>query len=173
MGNEKLLEYYRLFDALLYTMTNVDSFDIEEIKAALAELCKFFQISKGITEFYQNISNEKANKGDIFVGYDNGEDCVEIISRRIVTKSMAVVKCSAYRSEKLPPLSSDDVMRVDLVMRTVLSFISRNRLQNVVEKFTFYDEYGYRNVRSFIRYIDKLNEKGIRYLLQFAAFYTY
>ncbi|SEH37142.1 EAL domain, c-di-GMP-specific phosphodiesterase class I (or its enzymatically inactive variant) [Ruminococcus flavefaciens] len=161
MGNEELLEYYRLFDALLYTMTDVESFDIEEIKNALADLCKFFKISKGITEFYQNISNEKANKGDVFVGYDNGEDCVEIISRRIVTKSMAVVKCSAYRSEKIPPLSADDVQRVDLVMRTVLSFISRNRLQNVVEKFTFYDEYGYRNVRSFIRYIENLDEKGI------------
>jgi len=161
MGNEELLEYYRLFDVLLYTMTDVERFDIEAIKNALADICNFFQISKGITEFYQNTSSERAHKGDVLVGYDNGEECVEVISRRIVTKSMAVVKCSAYRSPKLEPLSPDDVKRVDLVMRTVLSFVSRNRLQSVVEKFTFFDEYGYRNVRSFIRYIEKLDEKGI------------
>lgn len=161
MGNEKLLEYYSLFDTLLYAMTDVDTFDFDKIKSALADMCKFFNISKGITEFYQSVSNEKMNKGDVFVGYDNGEGGVEIISRRIVTKTMAVVKCSAYRSEKLEPLSDEDLKRVDLVMRTVLSFVSRYRLQCVIERFAFYDEYGYGNVRAFIRYLEKLNEKGI------------
>ncbi|SHM23073.1 putative bifunctional diguanylate cyclase/phosphodiesterase [Ruminococcus flavefaciens] len=159
MGNEKLLEYYSLFDKLLISMTNLEGFDLELIKKALAELCEFFKISKGITEFYQSPSNEKIHRGDIFVGYDNGEEGVEIISRRIVTQTGAVVKCSVYRSDKLPPLTDDEYHRVDIVMRTVLSFISRHRLQGAVEKFAFYDEFGYRNVRYFIRYLEQLNER--------------
>jgi EAL domain-containing protein (putative c-di-GMP-specific phosphodiesterase class I)/GGDEF domain-containing protein len=169
MGNEKILEFYRLFDNLLVTMTDLEEFNYDLIKKALAEICVFFQISKGTTEFYQNISNEKANKGDIFVGYDNGEEGVEIINRRIVTNTMAVVKCCVYRSDKLEPLTDDEMHRLDIVMRTVLSFVCRNRLQNVVEQFTFYDEYGYKNVRFFIRYLEQLNEKGI--LSRYTAIY--
>ena len=45
MGNERLLEYYRLFEELLRSMTEIDGFDLEQIKKALAELCKLFRIS--------------------------------------------------------------------------------------------------------------------------------
>ncbi|MDD7516621.1 putative bifunctional diguanylate cyclase/phosphodiesterase [Ruminococcus flavefaciens] len=163
MGNERLLEYYRLFEELLRSMTEIDGFDLEQIKKALAELCKLFRISKGTTEFYKSINHEKTGKGDIFVGYDNGEDSIEIISRRIVTKTMAVVKCSAYMSKNDEPLSDVEYEKVDLIMKTLLSFISRNRLQSVVEKFAFYDNNGYRNVRSFIRYLEQLNEHNQLY----------
>lgn len=163
MGNERLLEYYRLFEELLRSMTEIDGFDLEQIKKALAELCKLFRISKGTTEFYKSINHEKTGKGDIFVGYDNGEDSIEIISRRIVTKTMAVVKCSAYMSKNDEPLSDVEYEKVDLIMKTLLSFISRNRLQSVVEKFAFYDNNGYRNVRLFIRYLEQLNEHNQLY----------
>ncbi len=157
MDKGKKLEFYELFEKLLAALNRPDGFDIDEIQTALGAVCDFFHISKGITEFYKSVSYEKAGRGEIFVGYDNGKGGKEIVHRRIVTKSMAVVKCSAFMPDDCEPLTEEEKYKLDLVMRTLLSFVSRYRLQSVVEKFGFYDDSGYKNVRAFLRYLENLN----------------
>ena len=73
---------------------------------------------------------------------------------------MTVAKCIVFRHRDALPLSEEDTQRVTMIMDMILSFISRNRLEDIVERLTFFDDNGYRNLRSFIRYLEQLNEKN-------------
>ena len=159
MDNDKLNIYYRELEKLITAMVDTEGLDLDRINNALAGLCKLFRVSKGVTEFYKSLSHEKSGRGEVFVCYDSGEGGKEVMGRRIVTKSMSVAKCRVYMPSTAAPLSPEEREKVDLVMKMVLTFISRNRLQTVVERLTFYDDNGYRNIRSFFRYVEQLNEK--------------
>ncbi|MBP5363157.1 MAG: EAL domain-containing protein [Ruminococcus sp.] len=159
MDSEKLTKYYELLEKLIITTNDTENFSVEKINEPLAELCKLFRISKGVTEFYKSAAHEKSGRGDIFVCYDSGEGGKEIMGRRIVNESMAVAKCRVYMTNGAKPLNDEELEKVDLIMQTVLNFISNYRTQKVVERLTFYDDDGYRNIRAYIRYIEQLNEK--------------
>ncbi len=159
MENDRLIRYYELLEQLLTTMNDTDDFTLDKLNVSLAELCKLFRVSKGVTEFYKSTSNEKSGRGEVFVCYDSGEGGREVMGRRIVTKSMAVAKCRVYMPADAEPLTDEEREKIDLILKTVLSFVGNNKLQKMVERLTFYDDSGYRNLRSFMRYIEQLNEK--------------
>ncbi|MBQ9898340.1 MAG: EAL domain-containing protein [Ruminococcus sp.] len=159
MDKEKLFTYYQHTERLLTIMTDMDGFKVEDINTELSGLCRLFRISKGITEFYSSLEHERSHKGEVLICYDDGRKCHEVLSKRIVTKAMTVVKATVYMADGEEPLSDEERKKVQLLMKTVLSFVARNRLQNIVERLTFYDDNGYRNMRSFMRYIQQLNDK--------------
>ena len=160
MDNNTLLDYYIQLERFLNALVSYSSNDLSEIKETLAELCKYFGVSKGVTKFYKSVVHEKSGIGEEIVCYDDGTDGVEFIKKRIVTKSMTVAKCIVYRHRDALPLSEEDTQRVTMIMDMILSFISRNRLEDIVERLTFFDDNGYRNLRSFIRYLEQLNENN-------------
>lgn len=160
MDNNTLLDYYIQLERFLNALVSYSSNDLSEIKETLAELCKYFGVSKGVTKFYKSVVHEKSGIGEEIVCYDEGTEGVEFIKKRIVTKSMTVVKCIVYRHRDALPLSEEDTQRVTMIMDMLLSFISRNRLEDIVERLTFFDDNGYRNLRSFIRYLEQLNENN-------------
>ena len=159
MTDEKKEKFYILLEKMLSAMTNVDYFDIKAVKCALADICRYFDACKAVSEFYMSITNEKAGRGEIRIGYDDGRECGQVIYERILTKSMAVVKGSVYFPCGVPLPTGEDEKKVRIVIRVLLNFLSRHRLEGVVEKFTFYDDFGYRNIRSFMRYLEQLSEK--------------
>ena len=160
MDNNTLLDYYIQLERFLNALVSYGNNDLSEIKETLAELCKYFDVSKGVTKFYKSVVHEKSGIGEEIVCYDDGTEGVEFIKKRIVTKSMTVVKCIVYRHRDALPLSEEDTQRVTMIMDMILSFISRNRLEDIVERLTFFDDNGYRNLRSFIRYLEQLNENN-------------
>ena len=160
MENNTLLDYYIQLERFLNALVSYGNNDLSEIKETLAELCKYFGVSKGVTKFYKSVVHEKSGIGEEIVCYDDGTEGVEFIKKRIVTKSMTVVKCIVYRHRDALPLSEEDTQRVTMIMDMILSFISRNRLEDIVERLTFFDDNGYRNLRSFIRYLEQLNENN-------------
>lgn len=159
METDKQIRYYELLEQLIAVTRDTDNFSIERINEPLAGLCRLFRVSKGVTEFYKSANHEKSGRGEVFVCYDSGEGGSEIMGRRIVDESMAVSKCRVYMAEGTEPLSAEEREKVDLVMKVVLSFISNSRLRKIVERLTFYDDNGYRNMRSFIRCLEQLNER--------------
>ena len=163
MDNERTLKYYNLLEEMLTLTTNPKCFDVEKIYANLTKLCKLFRLSKGQTEFYQTIAREKNGNGNVYVCYDSGEKSHAVIEKRIVTKSMAVVKISVYMADNEPPLTPLEEKRITLVMMTILRFVSHNRLQDVVERFAYHDDAGYPNLRAFIRYIENLSQSSSLY----------
>ncbi|WP_295078051.1 bifunctional diguanylate cyclase/phosphodiesterase [Ruminococcus sp.] len=159
MLNERDEHFHLLMEKLVRAMTGTDRIDKYAVLRAVAEFCKEFHISRAVSEFYQSITFEKQNKGETIIGYDDGNSGDVILCERIHTRSMAIIKGTFAMSKDAPPISEEDESKLRLIIRMLLSFISRYRLEGVIEKFTFYDDTGYRNVRSFLRYLEQLNEE--------------
>ena len=54
--------YYYWMEQLIQALTRLPEFDIQEIFAALTELCKLFRVCKGVTCFYDNEEKEAAKE---------------------------------------------------------------------------------------------------------------
>ena len=153
--------YNKLFERMIDSMTDMTNFDREEFVSILHEICHFFDLSKGVTEFYTSLSAEREKKGEILVDYDDGRGEGKVaVFRRTITPSKTVIKSTLYKSADSESLSDEEYRKLDLMLRAMLSFISRNRLQTAVEKLAFYDEYGYPNLNYFMRHLEMMNEKG-------------
>ena len=163
MDKKREETYYRLLEKMTDTMTDPENFKRENFVGVLSEIAKLFRISKGVTEFYKTVSQEKTGDGEIMVDHDNGKSGKVILQKRYVTRTMAVVKATLYAAVDEEPLPEDELMRLDILTRAMLSFVSMNRLQIAVEQMGFYDESGYPNVRSFKRFLEKTNENGSLY----------
>lgn len=145
--------FHEQLERLLTAMTCIDDFDKAEIHAALEELCKLFGVEKCVSSLFQNEFYERVGDGDVRIGYDSGEECVEVMRLRKMTGTMAVGVVQVFRKKGAPPYDKEEEERVMLLMKTVLSFMARNRLQEVVEKLTYHDDNGFRNMRCYTRYL--------------------
>lgn len=161
MDSKREQTYNILFARMINSMTDLNDFDREEFIRLLCEICRFFDLSKGVTEFYDSLSAEKDGRGEIMIDYDDGRGEGKIaVFRRTVTPSKTVIKSTLYKSADSENLTDDEYRKLDLMLKAMLSFISRNRLQSVVEKLAFYDEFGYPNINYFSRELEMMNEKG-------------
>ncbi len=162
MSDQKTIEYYQLLEKLNWALSSTGEFDRQAYIVILRRICELFHIAKGETEFYRSPNHEKNGEGECFCDFDNGHGDKILVRRRIVTKTNAVVIGTLYVREDEPPFSQEDIDRVDLMLRVIVSFVSRRRLQNVVEMLGYYDENGYPNLRSFKRFLDiKAEERGL------------
>lgn len=152
--------FFTLLEKLLTAMTHLDGFDRPMILETLEQLCGLFDVEKCSATFYRSEYYEHSSQGDSFIGYDSGVPCVPVLTLRKVTETMSVGVCEVFRREDAPPFTEQEHDRVMLLMKTVLTFYARNRLLQVVEKLTFFDDSGYRNMRSFIRYLTREGRSG-------------
>ena len=154
MNNERELDFYRLY-TLLASLTQIvnQEPDIPQIEKILNEIAAMFRLSKAVTHFYRSPADEKLGKGEEMCSYDTGKDGKPIHTVRFVTRLMAITSMTIYMAEDEKPLSNEELFMADLTMRTALAFISRNRLQVIAEELAFYDDMGFRNIRSFFRYM--------------------
>ena len=160
MMTERNETFYNLMERLFRAMTQVDRFDKFAILHAIGDFCKFYGISKAVSEFYQNVTNQKQGKGDKILAFDDGNAGDIVYTERILTRARAIIIGTAYMSKNAPALSEDEENKLRLIIRMLLSFLSRHRLEGVVEQYVFYDDTGYRNIRSFLRYLEILNENN-------------
>lgn len=154
MDETKQKIYYHYLEALIKSLTRFEGPDLPGINHALGEICQLVHISKGVTLFYNSLEHEKKNRGEEFVCYDSGEACEILIEKRFVTEAMTVVICRVYQAVNTPPLEPWERERVELLMQTIMGFLSSHRLKQIVEKLRFYDEDGYRNRRHFMRMLE-------------------
>lgn len=160
MDEIKRAAYTVLFEKMINSMTDPENFDRDEFVGILNEICELFHVAKGVTEFYKSLSDEKDGRGEILIDYDNGRGEKVIISRRIITKTKAIIKGTLYAANDEEPLTEEEREKLDLMLRSLLSFVSRNRLQTTVERLVFYDQQGYTNLNYFFRHLEMLNAQG-------------
>ena len=72
MDSKREQTYNILFARMIDSMTDLNDFDREEFIWLLYEICRFFDLSKGVTEFYDSLSAEKDGRGEIMIDYDDG-----------------------------------------------------------------------------------------------------
>ena len=159
-NTEQRTRFYELFTQLVSAMTDFNAIDIPLIESLLVELCVLLRLSKAETFLYNSLEEEKLGKGERLCSYDTGEG-EPVVTFRIETSIMTVGKMIAYMKPGDPPLSDDERNMVELAMRTTLSFLSRNRYKNVIEMLAFYDDAGYRNLRSLQNHYREMYKKGM------------
>ncbi len=159
MSNSNIdeVKYHEIFERMIACITDAEGFERDKFVGILADVCHLFDLCHGVTEFYTGPCEEKAGKGEILEDYNDGRKGEVILSRRIVTPQMTVIKSTVYRPADSFELTELDLKRLDLVNRTLMTFISRNRLQTEVEKLAFYDLAGYPNMNSFNRRLAELD----------------
>ena len=163
MDTEKRQKYYEILERITDMTCQPENFDREAFVDCLNEFCDLFKISKGVTEFYTNVRFESQGVGEVLVDRDNGHGDIEILNRRIVPKTGVVIIGRLYRAKEDEPLTEEEMEKVDMVHRLLMSFIARNRLQRTVYMFAFFDEDEYKNRRAFMRYIDEKIEAHEQY----------
>ena len=154
MNAERELRFYKLYEQLASLTQIVNQKpDIPQIESLLNEISSMFRLSKGITHFYRTPSDEKRGIGEEMVSYDLGIPDKPIHTVRFVNRLMSISTMTVYMSEDEPPLTEEELFKVDLTMRTALAFICRNRLQVIAEELAFNDDMGFKNIRRFFNYI--------------------
>lgn len=141
-------------------MTSLNSFDIPEIFATLANLCKILRISKGVTSFFQNEKKELAGDGDVFVCYDSGEEHVLVNSMRLLTPAQTVIICDVYQAKGAAPLTVEEKHRVEIIQRMMLSYLNRSRQEEIIQRLMYYGDDGFHNLRFFYAEIMRLKKAG-------------
>lgn len=154
-SDDKDAQFYKLYSQLGSAITDINGIDIRLIENLLIKICILLRLSKAATKVYKNQQDEEAGICETLSCYDNGKECVPVSTLRLVTSIMSIATITVYMSPDEEPLSEDEKLKVDLVMRTMLSFVSRNRLQNAVYELAYFDEAGYPNLRSWKAYLFK------------------
>ena len=172
-SDDQKTRFYELFIKLVSLMTDLKA-SIEantpEIENILVEICSMFRLSKAVTRLYKNPKDEVQGIGETLSCYDTGVDGEEIISFRVVTSVMSIGVMRVYMSKDETPLAEEEKWYVELTMRTVLSYVTRNRLKDMVYELAYFDDFGYGNQRNYMNYLmqnrDRLNGMiAIRYNL--------
>lgn len=158
MTDENRKKYYKLLESMLDNLSSFNGFDREALRHTSAEFCKLFRLSRGTTEFYRSPTHEQNGQGEVYTDYEDHKESRVIIQHRFLSPSMAVIKGSLYMALDEPPLDEEELAKADVVLRVIISFLCRIRLLGVVERFAFYDDTGYPNIRSFMRHLEKLKE---------------
>lgn len=147
-------------ERFLHTMSAMEPITQENVTDAISELCEIMRVAKAVTSFYDNEMFEQLSDGRVVVGYDNGKPCRAVATRRMVTSIMTVIVCEVYMAYDEPDWSAEERQRADLVMSMIQTFVSRSRLQKVVDRLTYRDDDGYPNVRSYLRYMERMGRAG-------------
>ena len=161
MNNELELRFYHLYSQLAsLTQTVTQKPATEQIEAILNEIAAMFRLSKGVTRFFRSPADEQLDRSEVMCSYDTGKEGKPVHTVRFVTRLMSITTMTVYMSEDEEPLTDDEMFKVDLTMRTAVAFISRNRLQSIAEELAFFDDMGFRNIRSFFKYMMWGNTPG-------------
>lgn len=147
------VRFYELYEKLLAAFVSFDHPDVPLIESLLIKIAKMFRLAKGVTYVFKNKQEEADGTGETFCCFDLGVKCHEILSIRVNTSVMSGASMKIYMAYEEPPLDVEEKEKVELVARTVLSFISRNRLKDMVYDLAFFDEAGYPNIRSWNRHM--------------------
>lgn len=161
-ADEKKLAFYELYVQLVSRMTDITgnvAANVSAIEDLLIRISKMYRLSKGVTRIYRNLQEEAEGGGETLCCFDTGIQGKEIIYLRTVTSVMSIATMTVYMAPDEQPLSDEERWRVELTMRTTLSYVSRNRLKDIVYGLAYYDDDGYENHRSYFRSIMMLRDQ--------------
>ncbi len=150
-------ERYKSFLERLIRVTHVEPYNRESYVELIKELCEEFRLAKGVTHFYQTPMMESRGIGESYCDFDNGKADKILLNIRILTKTKAIIIGTLYAETDECDRDEEEIAQLDTLFRIILGFVSRRRLLDMIEKFGFYDLDGYRNFRSFARYLDIIN----------------
>lgn len=154
------IERYNSFLERLVRITHEEPYNRNSYLELITEICKEYRLAKGVTRFYQTPMMETRGLGDSFCDFDNGKAEKILLNIRIKTQTKAIIVGTVYGEAEEEERTEEELVQLDTLYRVILGFVSRRRLLNKLEEFGFYDLDGYRNFRSFARFLDIANSEN-------------
>ena len=151
------IERYNSFLERLVRITHEEPYNRNSYLELITEICKEYRLAKGVTRFYQTPMMETRGLGDSFCDFDNGKADKILLNIRIETQTKAIIVGTVYGEAAEEERTEEELVQLDTLYRIILGFVSRRRLLNKLDEFGFYDLDGYRNFRSFARFLDIAN----------------
>lgn len=145
--NSQTIRYYELLEQLVSLITADGPKNVPKIEQLLRELALLFRLCKGVTRLYRNLKEEAEGGGETLCSFNEGEG-EPVLTVRTVTGTMSVAKMTVYMKPGVRPLSLEERQRAEVVIRITLLFTLHNRMQGAISSLAFYDDAGYRNLRS-------------------------
>ena len=153
-------QFHVLFENYLQELTNMDKMDPSQLSGIIVGLCNYLGISKISVDFYQNPRAEAIGKGKNITYFDNGEQGVAAIHKRVMTEVMSITDCTIYRAASFPEWDEEKLRQAKIFNDVTLMAVSRSSILQVALRRTFYDDDGYKNLNSFIKHIESLSACG-------------
>ena len=152
--------FLKEFAEMIDSMVDYEHFSRERLVDNLCRMARSFRLTKVITEFYKSITDEKDGKGEVLCDFDEGPAEVVVMKKEITTKIGAIVRITAYSSKDMEDLDEEEERYLAIVLRSLMSYVGRNRLQTAVEVLAYHDGNGYPNFAYYFRYLEKMNRQG-------------
>ena len=102
------LYYYSLFESFTDMVSDPDTFSRDAFVELLGRLAEYFNVTKGVTEYYMSAQDEKTGNGEILIDYDTGEGDKLVIRRRIARLPDCLASC-VFRLEFFCCLASTEL----------------------------------------------------------------
>ena len=153
-------EIYLGFLERLVNLTHTEEFDHDSYRVLLKEICEYYRVAKGVTEFYPTPRMEILKQGEVFCDYDNGKGEKVLYRYRFMTRAKAVIIGTIYVEDNDENRSEEELEQLDVLFRIILGFVSRIRLLRTLEEFGFHDIDGFYNFRAFARFLDVANTEN-------------
>ena len=158
--DNKDIEFYLSFEKLMKKINTMRTLDIDAIRPETARLCELLRVAKVTSTSYANARLESMDRGERIVAYDSGLPCVEIINDRTITEMMSIISCKIYIAAGAEPWTETERERISLLTQTIAVYVSRTRVIAAAERFAFFDDDGYHNLRYFIKSLQKAGPAG-------------
>ena len=150
-----------LFEQLIDAMTDNDRTDKKRIEDILGDIAAILRLSKAVTRLCRNKHEEEMGGGERLCSYDlHEEDEVLVYTHRLELSMMSYGTIELYMKRGSEPFDDFEKSKAVLVSKTLLTFLCRNRMKNVIRELALFDDSGFRNQRSFMNYIMETSARG-------------
>ncbi len=151
------MEFYRLLEDFLRQINRMNSQEplVDQVWAAVEPLCRFLRVEKIEGVFYNGVRQERAGKGEEHICFDTGRESEERLHNRIMADSMTVAHFGIFQAVDAEPWTEEELARIEMIQQTIVTNVSRIRLERQVEYYTYFDNDGYHNLRFYFRELQK------------------
>ncbi len=150
------VQYYQLLEKLTAEMASLHQIDLDAVYKHLREICAILRVCKGETHFFKSIAMERKGEGDTYIPIDTAAETDGVMTRRSEINDMVIGVCRVYHEAGTDPWTEEERRRINLIQNMMLTFMSRNRMQMMVQQATLYDDAGYSNIRMFTSVVNRI-----------------
>ena len=152
--------FYELYEQLMFALCDFEKADVKRIVYYLTKIGLMFRLCKAVTTVYRSPKEEKEGNGEAFIAFDLQKECHEVLKFRAVTSVMTITVSTVYMEEGVEPLTHEEAGKLELIMRTIMSYVSRVRMRDVVYELAYFDDNGYPNLRNLNRELVRIVQTG-------------
>lgn len=140
--------------------SNAHGLDAARIEEAMSKVCCLLNVSLVHVSVYPGLKAEQLNNGENHFICKNGESDDDEYIQRYVAENSSVIIYRFLHKKGTPPWNDFDKGRLKLISDIVFVFNSRERMRQLAERYSMYDQAGYKNLHMFGIYLDMLSLQG-------------